>query len=557
MARGELKFAALLALALGLLAVAIFENIIIASATDAPAAESSSDAAPASDEPWIPTRLHLSLASLGTPPVALKAALRPPMPPSLFISSRNHSARLARFRCDLPINTVLKDPQDLPPWLTDLTFTYRAEGPSKRSLVGRSSEAEAGINVLYSVSDGVSPPTTRREVCEVLNTAAHTPGLFCCTCPCPDETINLAQPLSVTPALRLHHLTPPELPPSDLLQKTLRNSFPRCNHHAQTMQHSKPGTLSTIHVSLSQTHFNISLTYALPKARESKLRTYGVSSAWQSIEMSIFNPANGTDEAVEETRSDLRYFGFSSGDITVEPELPQPVSVKAVLDPVVGYHPVVHATVDKRNQTRATPGHLVLLLPIPPHAFADQYQIAGLNNLQPGVSYWAFGRPDLEAAALEGDAARCPSERVRFNGVVVVVRNVTERKTPFTLEIPIHLRYRMPSWESSHTTSALEGLRAFFLNSSTYEHIPEHSVLLQQLFSLENFYEVESAGLTRLPVAYTPSLENWAIAVPNGYLQDGPVVAQTTALVAGGISAWVAWTFWRLSSKWQPERQAE
>ncbi|KAI9329062.1 hypothetical protein BDR26DRAFT_939554 [Obelidium mucronatum] len=219
------------------------------------------------------------------------------------------------------------------------------------------------------------------------------------------------------------------------------------------------------------------------------------------------------------------------------------LSARVSLSPAEGYHPsVVISFVSPQNADKASKKEnmdaLIIHIPVNQHAFADPFQIAGLNRINPTelMEWLAYGAPDLEVDVSVRDKAL-------MNGVFVVIKNVSKfLSSNKTIEIPLHMRYQ-PAVSNGdsyvkvpiHPVSVYAVLR----NPSPYAHEPCNHVILNQLMKVVGKFGHSGKSIVQLTVDAESELE-MRIPVGNKLDQDGVLWTLSTSVIVSCVYVMMA-----------------
>ncbi|ORY46450.1 hypothetical protein BCR33DRAFT_715528 [Rhizoclosmatium globosum] len=148
---------------------------------------------------------------------------------------------------------------------------------------------------------------------------------------------------------------------------------------------------------------------------------------------------------------------------------------------------------------------IVIHLPINHHAFADPFQIDGLNKLNNDIEFVAYGEPDLEVSIEE-------SEKARMNGVFVVIKEPPSQEGGY-VTVPV-----LPA-----TVYAVVPKDSEFLHSSVINPVISH-LLKGSLRDSSKFVGLRQQSFVELPLE---SVESFSMKMPVGNSED---------------ASWVLWT---------------
>ncbi|KAJ1562838.1 HBS1-like protein [Cladochytrium tenue] len=188
----------------------------------------------------------------------------------------------------------------------------------------------------------------------------------------------------------------------------------------------------------------------------------------------------------------------------LQPSAPlRDLAVSATLAPTIGFHPHIRIVVDQTHGPKVEEGyHLALLMPSTASAFFDPFQLEGVP-LPPGVTLLAYGSSVLN------------------------------------LDVPLHMRYQAPVYNSTDYPADIPYPRAFLLSPDA--PVPSITTVFD-LLGADPFNEVQTgAHIHRARLKYqdgraTDGLHQWTVKVPRGDLEDAFVVAVLTFAVAVGVS---------------------
>ncbi|KAJ3077668.1 hypothetical protein HDU99_001036 [Rhizoclosmatium hyalinum] len=233
----------------------------------------------------------------------------------------------------------------------------------------------------------------------------------------------------------------------------------------------------------------------------------------------------------------------SAGTTTLDSPLPS-LSVKSSLSPSIGYHPsyLLSFSLPEAGSLSAKLDAIVIHLPINHHAFADPFQIDGLNKLNNDIEFVAYGEPDLEVSIEE-------SEKARMNGVFVVIKEVGKfmnQRSP-SIEIPLHMRYQPPSQEGGYVTVPVLPATVYavvpkdseFLHSSAINPVISH-LLKGSLRDSSKFVGLRQQSFVELPVE---SVESFSMKMPVGNSEDARWVLWTLSSVVIASCIYVMMAF--------------
>ncbi|KAJ3104925.1 60S ribosomal protein L25 [Physocladia obscura] len=147
---------------------------------------------------------------------------------------------------------------------------------------------------------------------------------------------------------------------------------------------------------------------------------------------------------------------------TTEVNKPTPLllpSISSGLSPSVGFHPFLVVSINAKEIDFDVVAVIVLHLPVNQNAFADPFQISGLNLVDSNIKWIPYGSPDLEVAASN-------TEKADMNGVFIVIENLeqvfgTMGAITKHIEIPLHMRYQPPSENGGYNFVSLLPVSAF------------------------------------------------------------------------------------------------
>ncbi|KAJ3017694.1 UNVERIFIED_CONTAM: hypothetical protein HDU68_011518 [Siphonaria sp. JEL0065] len=185
---------------------------------------------------------------------------------------------------------------------------------------------------------------------------------------------------------------------------------------------------------------------------------------------------------------------------------------------------------------------MIIHLPVNHHAFADPFQISGLNLINNNIEFLAYGKPDLEVDV-------SVKEKALMNGVFVVVKNVTQffEDGSNIVEIPLHMRYQTPSEEGTgYVVVPVYPVNIFAVLPVESQHAHQTSthILLNHLMKLIDSKTGSRSSLGKQSIVQLPVVHNGTmsmkIPVGNKMDQDWVLWTLSTSVVASCLYIMVA-----------------
>ncbi|KAJ3218972.1 hypothetical protein HDU67_003336 [Dinochytrium kinnereticum] len=209
------------------------------------------------------------------------------------------------------------------------------------------------------------------------------------------------------------------------------------------------------------------------------------------------------------------------------------------IQPLEGYHPIVKIHLNLPLPVNAQGDQdLSVLLLLDQNAFADPFQLDGLNKNSDNITFYPFGEPDLEAS-VSSLGARLNGVLVRVGGAVLSSDCLLEslhlvRKQKLSFEIPFHMRYQAPRPDFGYTNVTIL-FPALFLTQSA---INPQSFLKTVLNA--HFHRRAADNVLQL----NPATKLVSLSIPRGITSDVEWVRAGTAIVACLVSFLVVTASW-------------
>ncbi|KAJ3203459.1 60S ribosomal protein L25 [Entophlyctis luteolus] len=336
------------------------------------------------------------------------------------------------------------------------------------------------LNEVFAAFE-VTRNDSKNDLCRFLNVQDHAELSFCCEGPCNDSDVDLSR----LGSMQINNFTYFHF----LLTKT--SDFPTVDLYGYDCQ---GGNVVVPTAKLVQ--------WAKTSDSKVMVEVYGRISVANGIYCAS---ADRSDAVIEKISSIL--------------ETP---TAFAELSPLVGYHQSFMISLPEPLTVAIA---LIAHLPINQHAFADPFQISGLNSVNNNVQYIPYGSPDLECAASNNDGALT-------NGVFIVVNSTAIQQ----VETPFHLRYQPPNQNGGTVVVPVLPISAYLIRNRPSINETSRSSsnfgLNSLLFSLVGLES--SFGVEIVQIAVNQS--NFSINVPTGSSLDERWVGVTLAACVAAMA---------------------
>ncbi|KAI8853556.1 PIG-X [Chytridium lagenaria] len=207
----------------------------------------------------------------------------------------------------------------------------------------------------------------------------------------------------------------------------------------------------------------------------------------------------------------------------IRTSVPMSENLRITIEPLEGYHPIIKVDLSLPLLNTGETSDIGFILFLDQNAFADPFQLDGLNKNTQGITFFPFGEPDLEVSV--------ESPTARFNGVIVRVKNAVSkiRKDKLSFEIPFHMRYQAPQEKLGNTPVSIPYPTAFLVEAG----LPD-TAFMDLVF--ETYLKPSTTNSPQIQLIHDISKkihhEASTIHIPTGFINDINWVQSYTTAIA-------------------------